>query len=444
MSKKIYTEQEIEILKRNPNVKNVSSKSITYSADFKIRAVKQSQNGMTSTVIFENAGLPEELVGKEKAHQSLKRWKKSMKIAGEEGFYNEKRGKTAGPTGSQNVSLEEQLAEANARIAYLEGNLELVKKLELQERSVKNGKGIVLRTHERYELINHIIREYQLKGMVKHLCEIAGVSRSGYYYWLNNEAARFGKYEQDSNDFELLHQVYLEKKKCGVEEIKMALEEEYGIVMNHKKIRRILRMHGVISPIRTAKPYRKIMKATQEHHTKKNLVDRNFNRGIPYKVLLTDITYLPYGNGQMAYLSAVKDGATGEIVAHHFSTSLKMDLVYQTLKKLDSVTRDIPETERYLHSDQGFHYTHPTYQKNVEEMGFIQSMSRRGNCWDNAPMESFFGHMKDVVLSQKKENLQKLWHAVDEYITFYNHSRYQKKLKKMTPIAYRDHLLWAA
>lgn len=444
MSKKIYTKQEIEILQKNPNVKAVSSKSITYSPAFKIKAVTQSESGMTSTVIFEEAGLPENLVGKGKAHQCMSRWKKSVETKGKESFHNETRGKGARANEKQKGSIEDQLEEAKARIAYLEGNLELVKKLEMQERSVKNGEKNSLKICERYELIESIIREYSLKGMVKHLCEIAGVSRSGYYYWINNEATRYKKYEQDSNTFELLHQVYIDKKKCGVEEIRMALEAEYSIVMNHKKIRRILRMYGIISPIRKAKPYKKMMKATQEHKTKQNIVNRDFDRGAPYKVLLTDITYLPYGKGQMAYLSAVKDGATGEIVAHHFSTSLKMNLVYRTLEKLESVTSDIPETERYLHSDQGFHYTNPTFQQTVEQMGFIQSMSRRGNCWDNAPMESFFGHMKDVVLSEKHETLQDLWNSVEDYISFYNHNRYQKKLKKMTPVAYRDHLLWVA
>lgn len=444
MSKKLYTEYEIEILQKNPNIKAVSTRSITYSPAFKLKAVNQSKSGMTSTVIFESAGLPESLVGKGKPTQCVKRWKKRLEMSGEKGLLNETRGKGTRSREKQKGSVEDQLEEAKARIAYLEGNLDLVKKLEIQERSVKNEKENGLKISERYELIDSIIREYRLKGMVKYLCKIAEVSRSGYYYWKNNEATRYKKYEQDSNDFELLHQVYIEKKKCGVEEIKMALDAEYDVVMNHKKIRRILRLHGIMSPIRKAKPYKKMMKATQEHQTKKNLVNRDFDRGTPYKVLLTDITYLPYGKGQMAYLSAVKDGATGEIVAHHFSTSLKMNLVYRTLEKLECITSDIPETERYLHSDQGFHYTNPTYQSNVEKMGFIQSMSRRGNCWDNAPMESFFGHMKDVVLSDRQESLQDLWNSVEDYITFYNHGRYQKKLKKMTPVAYRDHLLWTA
>lgn len=128
MSKKIYTKQEIEILQKNPNVKAVSSISITYSPAFKIKAVKQSESGMTSTVIFEAAGLPENLVGKGTREN-----------------------------GKQKGSIEEQLEEAKVRIAYLEGNLDLVKKLESQERSVKNDKENVLKISERYELINSII-----------------------------------------------------------------------------------------------------------------------------------------------------------------------------------------------------------------------------------------------------------------------------------------------
>ena len=183
MSKKIYTEYEIEILQKNPNVKAVSSKSITYSPVFKIKAVKKSKSGMTSKVIFENAGLSEDLIGKGKARQCVSRWKNSMAIRRQEGFHTETRGKGTRSEGEKMETIEEQLEEAKARIAYLEGNLDLEKKLEIQERSVKSEKGNSLITRERYELINSIIREYSLKGMVKSLCEIAEVSRSGYYYW---------------------------------------------------------------------------------------------------------------------------------------------------------------------------------------------------------------------------------------------------------------------
>ncbi|USK36393.1 IS3 family transposase [Bacillus sp. F19] len=194
--------------------------------------------------------------------------------------------------------------------------------------------------------------------------------------------------------------------------------------------------------MRRANPYRKMTKATQEHRTCKNIVNRKFDQGEPGKVLLTDITYLYYGKGQKSYLSCVKDGATKEILAYHLSTSLEMDIVYQTLRKLAKST-ELFHPEAILHSDQGVHYTHPLFQNKVKDLGLMQSMSRKGKCWDNAPMESFFGHFKDHVHHRACENLQQLTKEVDQFIEVYNHHRYQWGLKKMTPAQYRGHLLAA-
>ena len=96
-----------------------------------------------------------------------------------------------------------------------------------------------------------------------------------------------------------------------------------------------------------------------------------------------------------------------------------------------------------LHSDQGVHYTPPEFQKRLKELGITQSMSRRGNCWDNAPIESFFGHFKDEVEYRECKSLIELEIVVDKYIEEYNNPRYQWGLNKMTPVKYRDHLLAA-
>ncbi len=185
-----------------------------------------------------------------------------------------------------------------------------------------------------------------------------------------------------------------------------------------------------------------MLRATQEHRTCENLVNREFDQGEPGKVLLTDITYLYYSNGQKAYLSCVKDGATKEILAHYLSTSLEMKIVYQTLNKLQETTEYF-HPEAILHSDQGFHYTHPLFQDKVKKLKIKQSMSRRGNCWDNAPMESFFGHFKDWVDHKACGTLRQLKQQVNSFIEEYNNNRYQWGLKKMTPVQYRGHLLGA-
>jgi putative transposase len=120
-----------------------------------------------------------------------------------------------------------------------------------------------------------------------------------------------------------------------------------------------------------------------------------------------------------------------------------MSIVYKTLKKLNDKIAGIVHPEAIIHSDQGFHYTHPEFQKRVRKMKLKQSMSRRGNCLDNAPMESFFGHMKDELDYKEAKNFGELKQMIDQYMIYYNESRRQWNLKKMTPIEYRSHLIAA-
>lgn len=280
--------------------------------------------------------------------------------------------------------------------------------------------------------------------MVTYLCSLAGVSRSGYYEWLRATNTRQSRHKQDEEDIVLIKEIFYKKKeKVGALQIKMFLENDKNLVMNHKKIRRLMKKYGLFTKIRKPNPYKKMMKATQEHRSCPNLLDREFNQGEPGKVLLTDITYLYYANGQRAYLSCVKDGSTKEILAHYVSSSLEMDIVYKTLKKLKKSVSNQFHQEAILHSDQGYHYTSPKFQKKVKRLGITQSMSRKGNCWDNAPMESFFGHFKDEVNYRECNSLGDLRRVVNAYMKDYNHKRYQWGLKKMTPVQYRSHLLAA-
>jgi putative transposase len=280
--------------------------------------------------------------------------------------------------------------------------------------------------------------------MVSYFCEIAEVSRSGYYVWLHAENIRSTHEEKDWKDYELIKKIVVQKReKAGALTIKMILENEYFVVMNHKKIRRLMHKYNLETKVRRAKPYKKIAKATHEHKTVPNLLNRNFNQGEPRKVLLTDSTYVYYGAGQPAYLSCVKDAVTREIIAYHLSRSLKMGIVYRTLEKLSDSLNGLIHPEAMIHSDQGVHYTHPEFQRRVKELGLIQSMSRKGNCWDNAPMESFFGHFKDEVDYSDCQTFDELHKLIEEYIEEYNSNRYQWSLNRMAPAQYRSHLLTA-
>jgi len=266
------------------------------------------------------------------------------------------------------------------------------------------------------------------------LCQIAGVSTSGYYKWLARDK------NKDEDDCLIIKEIFDKGKgKLGWRSIKMRLESDYDLVMNHKKIKRIMRENRLITKIRRKNPYKMIMKKTKEHRTFNNILDRNFKQNIPRKVLCTDITYLYYGHSRKAYLQVIKDIATKEIVGWELSNNLSMPFVLEsveTLKGIKTLTN-----KSIIHSDQGFHYTNPEYIQKVKRLNLVQSMSRKGNCIDNSPMETFFGHLKDDVDYKQAKTFEELNDMINTYMNYYNNERYQWDIKKMTPVQYRDHLL---
>lgn len=270
---------------------------------------------------------------------------------------------------------------------------------------------------------------------------------SGYYRHWSSEAEqkRSQRERRDEKIKEIVLKAYhFKRRKKGARSIKMTLEGQFQIVYNLKRIRRIMKKYGIVCPFRKANPYKRMMKATHEHRVVPNLLNREFKQNVPGKVLLTDITYLFYGSSKKAYLSTIKDSSTNEILAYHVSDRITMDLATDTLLKLKK-NRSFKKAEgAFIHSDQGSHYTHPDYQRAVKKMKLKQSMSRRGNCWDNAPQESFFGHFKDQAFIKPCLTLDELKREIKDYMTYYNHYRYQWNLKKMTPVQYRDHLLKSA
>jgi putative transposase len=272
---------------------------------------------------------------------------------------------------------------------------------------------------------------------VSILCGVANISKSGYYQWLKEVHL----VDKDNNSYRLIKELFDKGKgKYGWRTMQMKLKTEKGVIMNHKKIQRIKNKYHLITKVRRTNPYKAIMKKTQEHRTCDNLLQRNFNQVTPHRVFGTDITYVPF-NHRMAYLSAVKDFASREIVAWHVSMHIDMELVLQTVNNLKT-NPSIPTLNNSLvHSDQGFHYTNPAYIQMTKKLKMVQSMSRKGNCIDNAPTESFFGHFKDEVDYRSCKTFDELKEMIDKYMCYYNNERPQWNLKKMTPVEYRDHLL---
>jgi putative transposase len=440
--RRTFTEYEMRILGSNPNVSKVTEKGITYRPEFKLHAVRSQAKGRTPTQIFLDAGFDINLIGIEKPKDCLRRWRQVYISLGERGLLQEQRGsKSTGRQPNKELTIEDKLRRAEAKVKLLEAENEFLKKLEFLERQAKTKK---LTASEHFELISSTVHRYKIKGLTRYLCEIADVSASGYYRWLQAVEARRCRDVMDEQDVVLIKEHFdILNQKAGALTIKMHLERRNHVIMNHKKIRRLMNKFNIVTKVRRANPYRKIAKATQEHTTCPNLLERHFDQGEPEKIFLTDITYMKYNEGTWAYLSCVKDGSTKEILAHYLSSSLEMPIVEITLKKLMKRLDNHVHPNTIFHSDQGVHYTHPRFQQQVKKAGFQQSMSRKGNCWDNASMESFFGHMKDEMEFKDCQSIEELRKRIHNYIEFYNSYRYQWTLNKMTPEEYRSHLLAA-
>lgn len=276
--------------------------------------------------------------------------------------------------------------------------------------------------------------------IIKHLCKTAKVSISGYYYWCNYKG---NKYIRDKEILDVIIRIHEETKhKAGIRRTQMILENKHKIKVNLKKVQRIKRDYELETKIRRKNKWQFIAKKGLEHRTSENILNRDFNQTQPDKVYSTDISYLPYGKNKdrRAYLSATKDLATKEIVDFTVSTNIGTDITIKGLEKMFLRLSEEQRKKLIMHSDQGFHYTNLLYINKLKRYGVIQSMSRKGNCLDNAPIESFFGHMKDEIDLKSCNNFEEVKKMVEKYMNYYNNERYQWGLKKMTPVQYRCHL----
>lgn len=274
------------------------------------------------------------------------------------------------------------------------------------------------------------------------LCDIARVSLSGYYSWRKKLFEKSIKEDREKENIETL-KIYCQTRKKGYRRVTMELYKD-GIPMNHKKVLRLMKKYGLLSKIRKRNPYKQITKKTEEHRSMANILQRNFSWITPLEKLWTDISYLYY-SWTKAYISILKDMITGEIISHKISQNLSLWFVLDTIQNAKKILQrwslEWHYTWSIIQSDQWWHYTHPSYQKLLKENWFIQSMSRKRNCLDNAPTESFFGHMKDELEYTHCKTFSELQEYCDQYIQYYNTKRPQWERKKMTPVEYRNHLL---
>jgi transposase InsO family protein len=256
------------------------------------------------------------------------------------------------------------------------------------------------------------------------MCKLLEVSRSGYYDWVK-------RLDAPDKDEWLVNAIRncqdKSRRTYGYRRVKLWLIRNCGIVVNHKAILRIMNKYNLLSEVRRRRKYQQY---SQYIHRYENILNRDFNTNRSNQKWVTDITYIHTRQGVL-YLSIIKDLYDGFIVGYQYGSEQTNDLVTRTIRnaiKNEKVTDGL-----VLHSDQGSQYTSHGYHCLTKEYGIVPSMSRRGNCLDNACAESFFGQLKSECISRvKPATLDDARQLVDDYIHFYNYERIQLK-NKLTP-----------
>ncbi len=294
----------------------------------------------------------------------------------------------------------------------------------------------------KYEIIHALVHREGNLLSIASLCRLAGVSRSGYYDWEHGAEARDEREAADRADFDKILAAYKYRGYAkGARGIYMRLLHT-GTRMNLKKIRRLMRKYGLKCPYRGPNPYRQMAKALKTNSVFPNVVNREFTKNGPRRVLLTDITYLFYRGG-VCYLSTILDAFTREVLAYELSTNLMVEFVLNTVAALVREHGCELDDTVIVHSDQGCHYTSRAFIQMLKDERFVQSMSRKGNCWDNAPQESFFGHMKDEIRGEiaGMTRFEEVRAKVDDWMDYYNNDRYQWELAKLSPREFYQYTL---
>ncbi len=266
----------------------------------------------------------------------------------------------------------------------------------------------------------HSERQYGVKA----LCAYFGVSRAAYYAW----RGRVDHADKDQERMRWVQEAYQASHRIyGYRRIKRWLLQKRGLNLNHKATLRLMNKLGIRSIARKRRPYPK-MEQLDSFHRYPNVLARNFVASQPNQKWVTDVTFIRTRQG-WAYLSIIKDLYDSFIVAYQVSSNNSIQLVTNTLKQ--ATQKEHITQELILHSDQGTQYSSSLYFNLTCQYHITPSMSRRGNCWDNAPMENFFSHLKEEYLRHvRNPTLDQVRQMVGEYIYFYNHERIQLKTRQ--------------
>ena len=280
-------------------------------------------------------------------------------------------------------------------------------------------------------VIQELRREYKLDMLL----DIAQLPRSTFYYH-SKQQNKEDKYAQAKAEIATIY--HENKGRYGYRRVTDELRNR-GILLNHKTVQRLMKELGLICRVRMKK-YRSYK--GEQGKVADNELNREFRAEKPNQKWVTDVTEFRLF-GQKLYLSPILDLYSGDIVTYTISESPNLLMVTTMLEQAFAKIPD--NTGLLLHSDQGWHYQHKQYRKMLKEKGVKQSMSRKGNCYDNSVMENFFGHLKSELLYlQEFDSVEHFKAELIDYIDYYNNRRIKARLKGLPPALHRQQALSAA
>lgn len=268
------------------------------------------------------------------------------------------------------------------------------------------------------------------------LCKFAGVSRAAYYKWLTRSTS--AREQENQALLEGIRLLYNQVDGIyGYRRITMTINRYRQVaklpLYNEKRIYRLMRIYEIEAVIRRK---RKGYKKSTPQHVAENILNRDFKAAKPNEKWCTDITEFKYGVGKKAYLSAIIDLHDGSIVGYKLGKSNNNRLVFDTMHP--AIAQLPTGAKPMIHSDRGFQYTSKGFKCILDEANMTQSMSRVGRCLDNAPIENFWGTLKsEMYYLREFQSFEELRKAIEKYIHFYNHQRYQKRLNGLSPLEFR-------
>jgi len=275
------------------------------------------------------------------------------------------------------------------------------------------------------------MKEKRLKYSIPQMCRVLGSSPSGYYRWLKRKPSKRAQ-EEGRLEVEIKAAHQRTRETFGPERLQRDLAE-HGVKAGVCRIRRIRKKLGL-----RCKQKKKFKATTDSKHTlpvAENLLNQQFKAAAPNQIWLTDITYIATEEGWL-YLAGHKDVFTGEIVGYAMGPRMTKNLVSQSLFRAVAAKKPVPGLIH--HSDRGSQYCSHEYRRLLDQFHMSASMSRKGDCYDNAPMESFWGTLKNELVHHRRYGTRReaIWEITEYIEVFYNRQRRQARLGYLSPAAY--------